>query len=197
MSEPIDASERRQLCELMLELGPDAPTLCEGWATADLAAHLVLREHFRRWPAERIAVEKSKGFQVLVTRLQAGAPLVPWRLPQVRTFLNGVEYFIHHEDVRRANGRGPRTGIDDIDDLAWRVVGLQARQFARRVRPFGLELVRPDDVRRVYGSGTMALLRGRPSELLLFVSGRRQGVQVTVEGPEDAIAAVERSRTAL
>ena len=135
MSEPIDASERRQLCELMLELGPDAPTLCEGWATADLAAHLVLREHFRRWPPERIAVEKSKGFQVLVTRLQAGAPLVPWRLPRVRTFLNGVEYFIHHEDVRRANGRGPRTGIDDIDDLAWRVVGLQARQFARRVVP--------------------------------------------------------------
>lgn len=190
MSEPIDSRERRHLCELMLELGPDAPTLCEGWATADL----VLREHFPRWPPERIAVEKSKGFQALVTRLQAGAPFVPWRLPRLRTFLNGVEYFIHHEDVRRANGRSPRSGIDDIDDLAWSVLGLQARLFARRIRPFGLGLVRPDDVRRVYGSGSMALLRGRPTELLLFISGRRQGAQVTAEGPEDAIAAVERSR---
>ena len=26
------------------ETGPDGPTLCEGWQTRDLAAHLVLRE---------------------------------------------------------------------------------------------------------------------------------------------------------
>jgi hypothetical protein len=36
--------ERRALADLFLELGPDAPTLCEGWRTADLAAHLVVRE---------------------------------------------------------------------------------------------------------------------------------------------------------
>ena len=36
--------ERRALCELLDETGPDAPTLCEGWTTGDLAAHLVLRE---------------------------------------------------------------------------------------------------------------------------------------------------------
>ena len=36
--------ERRALCALLDETGPDAPTLCEGWTTGDLAAHLVLRE---------------------------------------------------------------------------------------------------------------------------------------------------------
>jgi uncharacterized protein (TIGR03083 family) len=35
--------ERNELCDLMLETGPDAPTLCEGWTTRDLAAHLVIR----------------------------------------------------------------------------------------------------------------------------------------------------------
>ncbi len=37
--------ERRALCALLDETGPEAPTMCEGWTTLDLAAHLVLREH--------------------------------------------------------------------------------------------------------------------------------------------------------
>src|SRR4051812_45020481 len=37
-------TERRALAGLLSPLGPGAPTLCEGWATAHLAAHLVVRE---------------------------------------------------------------------------------------------------------------------------------------------------------
>ena len=37
-------SERRLLCDLFAEVGPDAPTLCGDWSTRDLAAHLVMRE---------------------------------------------------------------------------------------------------------------------------------------------------------
>ena len=37
--------ERLALCALLDQTGPQAPTLCEGWTTGDLAAHLVLREH--------------------------------------------------------------------------------------------------------------------------------------------------------
>src|ERR1700735_4322129 len=45
MSSPVLAQqERATLCDLLVELGPDAPTLCEGWTTADMAAHLVVRE---------------------------------------------------------------------------------------------------------------------------------------------------------
>ena len=36
--------ERQALCDLLADIGPDQPTLCTGWRTADLAAHLVLRE---------------------------------------------------------------------------------------------------------------------------------------------------------
>src|SRR5262245_11640860 len=36
--------ERTALCALLDETGPGAPTLCEGWRTVDLAAHLVMRE---------------------------------------------------------------------------------------------------------------------------------------------------------
>ncbi len=44
MTLDIDQRERAELCDLFDELGPDAPTLCGDWTTADLAAHLVVRE---------------------------------------------------------------------------------------------------------------------------------------------------------
>ncbi len=36
--------ERAALCDTLDKYGPDAPTLCVGWTTLDLAAHLVARE---------------------------------------------------------------------------------------------------------------------------------------------------------
>ena len=37
-------AERLALCELFVQVGPDAPTLLGEWTTRDLAAHLVVRE---------------------------------------------------------------------------------------------------------------------------------------------------------
>src|ERR1700735_3744422 len=36
--------ERSALVTTFRQVGPDAPTLCAGWKTRDLAAHLVIRE---------------------------------------------------------------------------------------------------------------------------------------------------------
>ncbi len=193
MTAPIDVRERTELCDLLLELGPDAPTLCEGWTTADLAAHLVLREHFHRWSDAQRAVEKANGLPAMVARLRAGAPLIPWRLPRIRNVLNGLEYFIHHEDVRRANGRDPRAPMADLEALSWRMVRFSARRLARRIRPYGLELVRPDGGRRRYGSGGTATLNGPATELVLYLGGRRASARVTLGGAPGAVAAVERT----
>ena len=43
MTSTADA-ERAALCDLLDELGPDAPTLCPGWDTRDLATHLFVRD---------------------------------------------------------------------------------------------------------------------------------------------------------
>lgn len=197
VAEPIDARERRELCDLLIELGPDAPTLCEGWTTSDLAAHLVLREHFHRWPDERRAVEKARGWTELVARLRAGAPLIPWRVPGIRTMFNGFEYFIHHEDARRANGMGPRTDRPDLDELSWRMSGFITRRAARKTRPFGLQLVRDDGKRRLFGSEPAAVLSGHATELALYLAGRRSAAEVALSGPDDAVAAVEAAHMRL
>ena len=36
---------REVLAETLMAAGPDSPTLCDGWRTRELAAHLYLREH--------------------------------------------------------------------------------------------------------------------------------------------------------
>ena len=41
----FSSAERTKMVALFHELGPDAPTLCEGWTTRDLAAHLWVREN--------------------------------------------------------------------------------------------------------------------------------------------------------
>jgi uncharacterized protein (TIGR03085 family) len=197
MTEAIDARERRELCDLMIELGPNAPTLCEGWATIDLAAHLVLREHFNRWGDERMSREKQKGFTALVERLRAGAPLVPWRLPKVRTLLNGLEYFIHHEDVRRANGLGRRTDRPDLEALAWRAAGLTGRGLARKIRPYGIDVSQPNGAGRQLGKAPRAIVIGEPTELVLYLSGRRDAAEVRLEGDPQAVAALRATRSSL
>jgi uncharacterized protein (TIGR03085 family) len=197
MAEPIDARERRELCDLMIELGPDAPTLCEGWTSFDLTAHLVLREHFKRWGDERMSQEKAQGFGTLVGRLRAGAPLVPWRLPKARTLLNGLEYFIHHEDLRRANGLTRRTDRPDLDDLAWSAVGLTGRGLARKIRPYGLEISRPGGSSRQFGKAPRATLIGEPSEIVLYLSGRRDAAEVRVEGDPAAVAVLRDTESGL
>ncbi|NUQ90804.1 MAG: maleylpyruvate isomerase family mycothiol-dependent enzyme [Glycomyces artemisiae] len=189
---PLDERERLDLCDLLDELGPDAPTLCEGWTTLDLAAHLVLREHFSKWTDEKRAVEKAKGLPALTARLRAGAPALPWRIPGVRNLLNGTEYLIHHEDVRRANGLAPRTGRPDLDKIAWATVRLTARGTARRIRPHGLEISTRAGESRHYGPPGGAVLTGHPVELLLYLSGRRDASETDLTGDPEAVAALRR-----
>jgi uncharacterized protein (TIGR03085 family) len=64
--------ERKALADALQAAGPDAPTLCEGWQTRDLAAHLVLRER-RPDAAAGILLKPLNGYNKKVQeRLAAG-----------------------------------------------------------------------------------------------------------------------------
>jgi uncharacterized protein (TIGR03085 family) len=205
---PLDQREREELADLFLELGPDAPTLDEGWTTEDLAAHLLVRERdpraslgilkpdsrFGRTTARLMEKAKAKGYPTVVARVRKGAPLVPWRIPGLRTLLNLNEYVVHHEDVRRANGRGPRTDRPDLDEKIWAMLRRGAKMLTRDVKS-GLVLRRPSGDEVVARKGERsATLTGEPVELLLYLMGRRGAAQVELTGEADAVAAVERAK---
>ena len=204
---PVDASERAELCDLFVATGPDAPTLCEGWSTLDLAAHLVIREHDPRAGAVIIGGDRfdklerklmdgarARGYENLVERLRSGPPAFPWRIPGLRSLLNTNEWFVHHEDVRRANGRDPRTDAD-LDAALWPMVRRMAPMILRRVKGAGVALSAPGygEV-AAKGPGPSARIEGGPQELTLFLNGRRWAAQVDISGPDEAVAAVAAAK---
>lgn len=203
MAPDLAAAERAALCDLFLELGPDAPTLCEGWATADLAAHLVVRER-RPIAATGILVgpmakvteramddEKAKGYEAVVARVRSGPPPGPFRFGPLRA-ANLNEFYVHHEDVRRANGMEPRTGLDAVDRALWRLLGRTARLSTRKVGA-GVVLVRAGTGERLVARDgePAATLTGEPGELLLYLLGRRTAARVTVTGDDEAVRALQ------
>ncbi|HZC52296.1 MAG TPA: TIGR03085 family metal-binding protein, partial [Mycobacterium sp.] len=142
----LDAQERHELCNLFDEVGPSVPTLIDGWTTHDLAAHLVLREHdvvagpclvlpgpFGRFAERRRArLAQGEDFTRLVARIRSGPPVGFFRVGWVRALANLNEFFVHHEDVRRANGRGPRGFTPAMDAALWRNVRRGGRYLSRR-----------------------------------------------------------------
>ena len=205
MPEPLDARERRELSDLFEELGPDAPTLCEGWTTADLAAHLVVRE---RHPTAAGGIliaaleprteqfmerEKAGGYARLVDRVRNGPPIGPFAVPFLRTLLNLQEYVVHHEDVRRANGQGPRTDRPDLDDALWGNLRRGARFLLRRVHGARVRLQRPCGDSVATGHGPEVVVTGEPVDLVLYLFGREGAAQVEITGDLEAQAILARS----
>jgi uncharacterized protein (TIGR03085 family) len=206
---PLDAQERLELCHLFDELGPSAPTLLDGWTAHDLAAHLVLREHdliagpclvlpgpFGRFAERRRAgLARRRDFAWLVARIRSGPPVGFFRIGWVRAMANLNEFFVHHEDVRRANGRGPRVLTPAMDAALWRNVRRGGRYLSRRLRGCGLELewAGTDERVTVRRGSPAARLSGPPGELLLYVFGRQAAAQVEVSGPSEAVAALRRT----
>jgi uncharacterized protein (TIGR03085 family) len=210
MADPLpDAVERAHLCDTLDALGPEAPTLLPPWTTRDVAAHLVLREHdalaapglvipgaWHRFADRRARALALTDFHGLVATLRAGPPAGVFRLGWVRRVPNLNEFFVHHEDVRRANGLGPRHHGHVMDAALWHNVGFAPWLLARRLRGAGLELHWAGTTRtiRARQGHPTAHMAGLPGELLLYLFGRRGAAQVEVRGNDEAVQAVRRAR---
>jgi uncharacterized protein (TIGR03085 family) len=207
------AEERAALCELFAEIGPDAPTLCGDWTTRDLAAHLVVRE---RRPDAAIGIvakpfaaygdrirrgEATQPWDDLVARVRSGPPIwSPTHLDVFDRLANTVEFFVHHEDVRRARPTWtPRnlhpTLTRDLAHALKRMAVLLGRR-----APCGLVLdvtdaPTPDTERIVAKKGEPSVIgRGAVGEVVLFLYGRGDHARVELIGPDDLVAAVRATR---
>ena len=186
--------ERAALANLMAELGPNAPTLCEGWTTRDLAAHLIVRAT-RADAAAGIALrglaEHTKQVQAQVAArpwpaLLAAVRRRPWWALLLDEAVNRNEYFIHHEDVRRAQpGWQPRQLPPEFAVALWAGLRTPARLALRRT-PAQVTITAPGHGSVVAGRGGPVVdLVGPPAELLLFVTGRQAHAQVELAGPAE------------
>lgn len=206
----VASDERQQLCDLFEQLGPEAPTLCGTWLTRDLAVHLIVRE--RRPDAlvgrvvkslsergDRIMGElRDKPWLELIDQLRQGPPKWnPMGLGRVDEAVNSAEFYVHHEDVRRAQPNWqPRASAPERENALWNALAKMARVFYGRA-PVGVVLRRPDgtEIAAKRGPRTVRIL-GEPSELVLHAFSRSVA-QVSFEGNDADVLAIEDLRRSL
>jgi len=181
--------ERLALCDTALDVGPDAPTLCDGWRVSDLVRHLAVRE--RPWLRLRPPADTSlESWVGLVRRPPAPLALVS-RLDRA---LNTVEYFVHHEDIRREQ---PGWEVRTLDPAAerelWRSLTLLGRLL---VRPAGVPVAIADGPARatLRGGDWPVTLDGPVSEITLYLFGRKKVRGLSFDGPANRVAAIKRAR---
>lgn len=202
----VSQVERVLLCASFREVGPEAPTLCGGWDTYQLANHLVRREASplgSLWavvPGVGSSVEQQgvgTDFSDLVDTIAAGPPrLSVFSTRTADRALNTLEFFVHHEDVRRAApGWQPRTLPRWAEDQLWSRLRLMAKLVMRR-SPVPVQLVRTDtgDMSTARKGSPPAVIRALPSEMALFAHGRSEVARVDLEGPEDAVRRLHEQR---
>jgi uncharacterized protein (TIGR03085 family) len=197
--------ERLLLAAALEEAGPEAVTKCAGWNARDLAAHLVVREGRPdtgpgillpplAFYTERVRRRTARNvpFDRLVERFREGPPkFSPFALPGVDKIANGVEFFVHHEDVRRARPDWePRDISPELQELLWRRIKI-ARFVLRKVH-VEVTLVQPDGrSARVSGGGRASRgavrVHGPVGELVLWTLGRRDVANVRLTGATDAV----------
>ncbi|MFD5816604.1 TIGR03085 family metal-binding protein [Streptomyces sp. NPDC127038] len=200
--------ERLLLADLLDAVGPDAPTLCEGWNSRDLAAHVVVRE--RRLDAaggvvvkqlasrlERVMAEfAEKPYEELIQLIRTGPPrFSPFALKQVDEASNVVEFYVHTEDVRRAQPDWTPREVDPVfQDALWSRLERTARLMGRGA-PTGVVLRRPNGQTAVLNKGTpVVTVTGEPAELLMFAFGRQAVADVELDGDKDAITKLHEAK---
>ncbi|MDT0544363.1 MULTISPECIES: TIGR03085 family metal-binding protein [Streptomyces] len=203
--------ERLLLADLLETAGPEAPTLCEGWTTQDLAAHLVVRE--RRADAaaglllkplakrlDRVQAEfAAKPYAELVRLFREGPPRSsPFAVKQVDEAANTIEFYVHAEDVRRAQPDWQPREIDPVfADALWSRVERIAKVVGRK-SPVGLVLRRPDGRTVVAHRGTpVVTVTAEPAELAVFLFGRQDVARVELEGDKEAVATLQTAKLGL
>jgi uncharacterized protein (TIGR03085 family) len=198
--------ERQALCETARRVGPDAPTLCEGWDVKDLVCHLLVRERSLVSAAgiaipalsglteKEMARLKKQPFDRLVERLGSNK-LTFFALPPVDAMFNTFEFFVHHEDIRRAQQRWRRRNLpSEFVDTLWQTLTAQG---AALVRSAGVPVV----VRRTDTDETTTLmpgrdpveLRGPVTEVIFYLFGRDEVREVSFAGPEEKVAKLRRA----
>ena len=185
----VDARDR--LVAALRAVGPEAPSLCAGWAASDLVAHLlVLQRDPIAWPGigwarftdlteRRMRGALRGGYAAAVERLASRSAVI-WAMPDdpPQGFRHQLgEYAVHTEDVVRANGLPPTTVDAATSDALW-VRAVVSARFLLRHSDAGVVFERAGSgktARVASGSSTRYVI-GDPLELMMF----------TYRGPEVA-----------
>jgi len=198
--------ERAAMCVTLQDQGGAAPTLCGSWTAAELASHIIIRERHPAaignavpfvtpWTAAVQRRYSTRPFSELVDLVRSGPPWwSPMSLPGADELANTLEFFVHHEDVRRAGEQwNPRTLPTEDETTLWEHLSKRSRLLLRR-SSVPVRLTWPEYRSKLVvaseSEGEAAVtVTGQPGELTMYLHGRKAHAQVTVDGEQGAVRA--------
>lgn len=188
--------ERHRLVDAARRAGEDAPTLCEGWTTRDLATHLVIRE---RHPVAALGIFSSKfegkreeqeqeyasmPYSRLLGLVASPPRWAPGGWPGVESVMNTAEYIVHHEDIRRAAIEWmPRRLSLPENKAVWAACRTALLPFAAKAEGRVEISSRGFGQRGAGGKGndSTVTITGEPVEILLYLMGRAEHALVDIK----------------
>jgi len=116
------------------------------------------------------------------------------RVDLVDRLTNTIEFFVHHEDLRRATKPFTVRALDPELEAALAASLARSGRFLTRGLPVGL-LVEPSGRESIIvrGGAERVTVTGPIGECVLFVYGRQDVAQVTLRGPAAAITTVREA----
>lgn len=206
----LAARERTALCDTLASVGPDSATLCPPWTTRDLAAHLIVREGnpaalgvaipaLAGWTERAQRSVASRPYAELVATIRRGPPVwSPMRPGAMDTLLNTFEFFVHHEDVLRAQPTWqPRQLPHEDTRVLFEGLKRRASLYLRR-SPVAVVLdVTGFGQISVGNSNDLVTVHGPAPEMVLYLHGRTSVARVEIDGQPEVVSAFRRIRLAV
>ena len=203
-------SERSGICQTLRQLGPDQPTLCQGWTTKDLLVHLIVRENrpdaavglfipFLSSYTESISKKyKEKTFEELITLFEnVPKSPSPFSLPKVDEIANTFEFLVHHEDILRAQSNyQPRKLTDEEAKFIWSRFTKSAVFFMRKVK-VGVVAKTEQGTYTLKRGDDVVTISGNIIDLVMFAFGRKDKTEINFEGNPSAIERLKNSDLSL
>ena len=217
---------RHHVADLLAAVGPDAPTLCDGWTARDLAAHLVVRDRrpdampgivipaFAGHTAKVQNARAEESYATLINDVRTGPSVLnPARIPAVNERMNVMEFAVHAEDIRRAQSDEAAHELPPLpegtDAALWKTLSTMGKVLVRSSRVgVSLRAVTRQAPNDTAHSGRVAQLKaptsqggitlvGSPTDLVMYLSGRQDAANVTIEGEPDAVALFKKAKLGL
>ena len=202
--------ERSAICQTLRQLGPDQPTLCQGWSTKDLLVHLIVRENrpdaavglfipFLSSYTDSISKKyNEKSFEDLISIFENGPKSPsPFALPKVDELANTFEFLVHHEDILRAqNEYQPRKFTEEDAKFIWSRFTKSAVFFMRKVK-VGVVAKTDQGTYTLKRGNDVVTISGNIIDLVMFAFGRQNKTEIVFEGNPLAVEKLKNSDLSL
>jgi len=202
--------ERSAICQTLRKLGPDQPTLCQGWSTKDLLVHLIVRENrpdaavglfipFLSSYTDSVSKKYSeKSFEDLIMIFENGPKSPsPFSLPKVDELANTFEFLVHHEDILRAQDNyQPRKLSEEDAKFVWSRFTKSAVFFMRKIK-VGVVAKTDQGIYTLKRGNDVVTISGNLIDLVMFAFGRKNTTEINFEGNPTAVEKLKNSDLSL